>query len=65
MDLIASLGVDSGEPSAKKIRIDGESYIVAVTEGGSKAIGVEHEKSGSEQQMYLVKRINKSYLNLL
>nr|XP_022299297.1 cyclin-D-binding Myb-like transcription factor 1 [Crassostrea virginica] len=53
-DAAASLGVDSGEPSAKKIRIDGESYIVAVTEGGSKAIGVEHEKSGSEQQMYLV-----------
>ncbi|XP_048743013.2 cyclin-D-binding Myb-like transcription factor 1 [Ostrea edulis] len=53
-DAAASLGVESDEPATKKIRIDGESYIVAVTEEGNTSVSIEQEKSGSDQQMFLV-----------
>lgn len=53
-DAAASFGVEGSEPATKKIRIDGESYIVAVTDEGNKAISIEHDKSGNEQQMFLV-----------
>lgn len=55
MLFIASFGVEGSEPATKKIRIDGESYIVAVTDEGNKAISIEHDKSGNEQQMFLVR----------
>lgn len=55
MLFLASFGVEGSEPATKKIRIDGESYIVAVTDEGNKAISIEHDKSGNEQQMFLVR----------
>ncbi|XP_061167972.1 cyclin-D-binding Myb-like transcription factor 1 isoform X2 [Saccostrea echinata] len=53
-DAAASLGMESDEPDAKKIRIDGESYIVAVADEGNTAVSIKHEKSAAEQQVYLV-----------
>jgi hypothetical protein len=53
--MLASVGVESDEPVTKKIRIDGESYIVAVAEEANSSVSIEQEKNGSEQQMFLVK----------
>lgn len=45
---IVFFGVEGSELAIKKIRIDGEFYIVVVTDEGNKVISIEYDKLGNE-----------------
>lgn len=48
MLFIVFFGVEGSELAIKKIRIDGEFYIVVVTDEGNKVISIEYDKLGNE-----------------
>lgn len=48
MLFIVFFGVEGSELVIKKIRIDGEFYIVVVTDEGNKVISIEYDKLGNE-----------------
>lgn len=48
MLFLVFFGVEGSELAIKKIRIDGEFYIVVVTDEGNKVISIEYDKLGNE-----------------
>lgn len=48
MLFIVFFGVEGSELAIKKIRIDGEFYIVVVIDEGNKVISIEYDKLGNE-----------------
>lgn len=48
MLFIVFFGVEGSELVIKKIRIDGEFYIVVVIDEGNKVISIEYDKLGNE-----------------
>lgn len=48
MLFIVFFGVEGSELAIKKIRIDGEFYIVVVMDEGNKVISIEYDKLGNE-----------------
>lgn len=48
MLFIVFFGVEGSELAIKKIRIDGEFYIVVVTDEGNRVISIEYDKLGNE-----------------